>query len=210
MFEEDRWLHPHKTPPIFTTSLLFLVFRPKLSALHTFINLERNILSTPTTPFSSLPKSIACRFRLSLRLYLRCPRPRYFPALDVPLIDQSRELAIRVIEPIDIGYHHKSQVAVVEINAPVHRGKKLVLRAFDPSYLCPDDLLVVDLRKERISEGSAGDSQKDDLSGSTTTLVTDSPPPSLLGWKKEAISQGTRRSSSSVPHLSRIDVLIAF
>jgi len=69
MFEEDRWLHPHKTPP----------------------------------------------------LYDELPVPG--AVISCPLINQTSELAIRVIEPIDIGYHHISQVAVVEVNAPVHRGK---------------------------------------------------------------------------------------
>ena len=238
MFEEDSWLHPNKTPPMYNgfavprlpskvTRAAYIYHPGKEFTLYpnnpVFITADIDsgaISSAPATASSLSPDAL-------------------FPAIQFPLVHQSSDLAVRIIEPLDIGYHHKSQIAVVEVNAPLHRGKKLVLRTYDPSYLCPDDLFVVslgnepgkcisryDLTAERplmpiTSEssnsdswtherGSPGDILKEDLSASTTTLGTDSRPPSPLGWKKEPVMQRTRRSSSSVPHLSHIYVLITF
>jgi hypothetical protein len=63
---------------------------------------------------------------------------------EAPLSEKAR---VRIIRPVSIGYHHRSQICLVEIieHETLARGTKAIMRVYDHLYIRPDSLHTIPL-----------------------------------------------------------------
>jgi hypothetical protein len=122
MFEEGAWLPPRRPP---RQDGIFAVPRiptlPVIRAAYTY---------GPGREFTLLPNF-------------------FFPTSDYKIEDAplSEKATIRIIQPVSIGYHHRSQMSLVEIieHETLDPGTKAIMRVYDPLYIRPDSLHTISL-----------------------------------------------------------------
>ena len=161
MFEEDEWL-----PPCPTKSVVGRIAVPRMPqnkvkrAVYVYgpgqeYRLHNNRF--PVQPTATGTSSSFTAAGLDAVSILASPNPGLGPdstTSSTPILQNNDSPVIRIIEPLDIGYRHKTQVMLAEFSSDSpHRGKKIIMRAYDQLFICPGDLPLVDTAK---LEGTPG------------------------------------------------------
>ena len=155
MFEEDEWLPPCPTKAVVGRFAVPRMPQNKVKrAAYVYGPGQEYKLHNNHFPFASSTTGTSPTFtaaELDAFSKIAAPNPELSPesTAPIPSISQNNDSpVIRIIEPIDIGYHHKTQIVLAEIlSGSQHRGKKIIMRAYDQLFICPGDLPVVDIPK---------------------------------------------------------------
>ena len=161
MFEEDEWLPPYPNKSVIGRFAVPRMPQNKVKrAAYVYgpgqeYKLHNNHFPFPPSTTGASPAFAVAELDASSKF--ASSNPELGPDSTTPftsILQNNDSPIIRIIEPIDIGYHHKTQVVLAELlSGSKHCGKKIIMRAYDQLFICPGDLPVVDIPKLESTPG---------------------------------------------------------
>ena len=155
MFEEDEWLPPHPTKSVIGRFAVPRMPQNKVKrAVYIYwpgqeYRLHKNHFPFPPSTIRTSATFTPAESDASSKL--ASPNRELGPDSTNPLtsiLQNNDSPVIRIIELLDVGYHHKTQVVLAELSSGSQLcGKNIIMRAYDQLFICPGDLPVVDIPK---------------------------------------------------------------